>query len=266
MSAITLDAADEAAIDLARECLYRFFAAALSDPRGPAWAVLADPDERVLAGAAADLLRAEAEADPVPLGAGERPAADLDLFELLAALRRPREELAVEHDRVFGLVTVDACPPYETEYCPTKEPFYRAQQLADAAGFYRAFGLTGAQAAPDRPDHVARELEFLAHLLFLQRLADDGSPTAGEQAGVCGDAARRFFRDHVAWWVPSFAAGLHRRAGTGVYAALGRALAAFVPAERGRLNVSAPQAPVRVAPVERPEDDEAGCAGCAARA
>jgi TorA maturation chaperone TorD len=112
---------------------------------------------------------------------------------------------------------------------------------------------------------VARELEFLAHLLFLRRLADDGSPTGGERTGVCEDAARRFFRDHVAWWVPSFATGLCRRAGTGPYAALGRALAAFLPAERGRLGIKAPQAPVRPARPERSEED-AGCAGCAAGA
>jgi TorA maturation chaperone TorD len=197
----------------------------------------------------------------VPLGFGEQPPGDLDLSGLLAELLRPREELGAEYDRVFGLVSVRECPPYETEYCPAGEPFFRAQQLADVAGFYRAFGLTGARARPERPDHIALELEFMAHLLLKQRLADDGSPAGSERAEVCADAARRFFRDHLAWWGSSFATGLRRRAGGGLYAGVGRTLAAFLPAERGRLGVKAPLAPRRPAPVERPEEPE-GCAGC----
>src|SRR5215468_6340463 len=106
MTTAAPEAADTAAVDLARECLYRFFAAALSDPCGPGWGLLASPDDRWLAGAAADILRAEAAADPVPPGVGERPPDDLDLFAALAELRRPREDLGAEYDRVFGLVSV----------------------------------------------------------------------------------------------------------------------------------------------------------------
>jgi TorA maturation chaperone TorD len=263
MSTCTADVVETGASALARECLYRFFAAVLSDPRGPGWGAIADPDDRLLAAAAAAILREDAEAEPVPLGYGERPPADLDLYDLLGELRRPQEDLAAEYDRTFGLVSLRECPPYGTEYGPNSEPFFRAQQLADVAGFYAAFGVMGGRTRPERADHVALELEFLAHLLLKQRLAGD-SDEGRARAAVCADAARRFFRDHVVPWGPAFTAGLQRRGG--LYAQVGRALAAFLPTERSRFGIPIPKAPMRPLPSVRPEEESQGCAGCAAGA
>jgi TorA maturation chaperone TorD len=262
MSLILTDS-DLKAIDLAREALYRFLAAALTDPRSPGAERALDPVDQRLAVAAADLLRAEAEIDPVPLGFGELPPAHLDLTEAVAGLSGSPEDLEAEYDRAFGLVAARECPPYETEYCPNSEPFFRTQQMADVAGFYGAFGLTGSTARRERPDILTRELEFMAHLLLLTRLAEEGKipDPSGERAAVAADAARKFFGDHLSWWVPSFARGLAHRAGGGPYAALARVLAAFLPTERGRLGVKAPQSPVCAAD-ERAEG-ATECAGCA---
>jgi TorA maturation chaperone TorD len=208
-------------------------------------------------------LREEALADSVPLGFGELPAAALDLTDATAELLNSSDTLCAEYDRVFGLVYARECPPYETEYCPTAEPFFRAQQLADIAGFYRAFGITGAEAHPERPDHVVNELEFMAFLFLKKRLAADGNgPQSAEHAAVTAEARNEFFREHLAWWVPSFTAGLRRKAGDGLYFHIGRVLAAFLPAERGRFGVKAPQAPMQPRLIERPEE-AAGCVGCA---
>jgi TorA maturation chaperone TorD len=253
-----LDAAGAVAIDLARECLYRFLAAALSDPRSETYRLALDADNQRLARAAADLLRAEAEAAPVPLGFGELPAEDLDLAPVVAELHKPSGERCDAYDRAFGLVCAREGPPYETEYCPNAEPFFRAQQMADVAGFYRAHELETAQATHERPDHVSLELEFLAFVLLKKRLAADA-----ERRDICDATLRSFFRDHVAWWLPAFATGLRRRAGGGLYAAVGRVLAALLPAERGRLGVAAPRVPLEPAPVEPPEES-AACAGCPA--
>jgi TorA maturation chaperone TorD len=256
--------AAEAAIDLARECLYRFLAAALTDPSADSWDLLRDAGARRLAADAADLLRQEAGAGPVALGFGELPADGLDLTLVLAELGRSREGLTAEHDRVFGLVPSPECPPYETEYHATAEPFFRAQQLADVAGFYRAFGLESSRGRPERPDHLAMELEFMAFLLLKKRLASSGSADDNEgaaRARVCAEAEATFFRDHLAWWVPSFATGLRRKADGGLYAAVGRVLAALVPCERRRFGVAPPRLPLQAALIERPEE-QAGCAGC----
>jgi TorA maturation chaperone TorD len=165
---------------------------------------------------------------------------------------------------VFGLVLSRECPPYETEYYPSAEPFFRAQQLADIAGFYRAFGLQTAKATPERPDHLALELEFMAFLLRKERLAwasAEVNAAAMEQAGICAEAQQSFFRDHLAWWVPSFVMGLRRKAERGFYWAVGQILAAFMPSERPRLGVAAPRLPLQPALIERPEE-QTGCSEC----
>jgi TorA maturation chaperone TorD len=259
------DPAPELAVDLAREVLYRFLAAALRGPGGPDWCWVLDAEGRRLAGEAADLLRAEAEVESAPLGFGELPPEMLSARPVCAWFQRPDEELAAAYAQAFGLAAQPECPPYETEYQRNAEPFFRAQQMADVAGFYQAFGLEPAHAWPERPDHLALELEFMAFLLLKKRLARaEGGPDAAEQVQVCEAALRGFFRDHLAWWVPGFAVGLQRKAERGFCADLGRLLAAFIPVERVRLGVRAPRLPVEAIPTEPPEG--AGeCAGCAAR-
>jgi TorA maturation chaperone TorD len=251
------------AIDLARECLYRFLAAALSDPGGERWRLLLDFENQDLARDAADLLRDEAPA--VPLGCGELPSEALDVRALLLETIRPIEDLRAEYDRVFGLVPARECPPYETEYHPSSETFFRSQQLADIAGFYRAFALDPSRAEPERPDHVALELEFMAFLLLKKRLAlASGAPEEdiAERVSLCDEVERTFFRDHLAWWVPSFTTGLRRKAGSGFYAVAGRVLAALLPVERARFGLEAPRLSLPASLIERPEE-QAGCAGCA---
>jgi TorA maturation chaperone TorD len=255
---------DEGAVDLARECLYRFLAAALSDPAADSHRLALDADSQRLSWEAAELLRGEASGENIPLGFGEVPAQQLDLRPILQALRESADDRRAEYDRVFGLVASRECPPYETEYHPAGETFFRSQQLADVAGFYRAFALEPARATPERVDHIALELEFMAFLLLKKRLAlesIDWSPDAPEQVAVCEEALRDFFRDHLAWWVPSFAMGLRRKACAGLYAAVGQALAALVPLERRRWQVDPPRLPLQPALIERP-DEQPGCAGC----
>jgi TorA maturation chaperone TorD len=243
-------------VALARTYLHRFLAAALSDPYTTDVSLVLKPESQQLALGAADLMREEASQSPVPLGFGELPSSEFDLRPLMTELDISLECLRAEHDRVFGLVLSRECPPHETEYYPSAEPFFRAQQLADIAGFYRAFGLQTARDMPERPDHLALELEFMAFLLQKERLA-----RAPEQAGVCADAQRSFFGEHLAWWVPSFATGLRRKAGRGFYRAVGHVLAAFMPLERARLGVEVPRVPLQPALIERPEE-QTGCTGC----
>jgi len=251
---------------LARESLYRFLAAALCDPRNQMYRLVIVVENQTAAIMAAELLRDEAISELIPLGFGELPAENLDLSGLVAEFRRPLDDLLTEYDRTFGLIFTPECPPYETEYCPNSEPFFRAQQLADVAGFYRGFGLDIASSQPDRPDHIALELEFMSLLLTKERLAlTSDSPFAEEHAEICRNAQRKFFGEHLAWWAPSFASGLWRKAGDGLYAEVARVLAAFLPTERNQYEIKAPQLPVRPHLVERPEE-QSGCAGCSSSA
>jgi TorA maturation chaperone TorD len=262
---VTEGLSEDLATDLARECLYRFLAVVLSDPDAERWHFVTDADNQRLARDAADFLRKEAGADPLPLGFGELPTEHLDVRLVLEELSGPLAEVREEYDRVFGLVLSRECPSYETEYHSSSEAFFRSQQLADIAGFFRAFGIMPAQTAPERPDFLPLELEFVAFLLMKKRLArasGEPGPPATELVSICEDAERAFFRDHLAWWVPAFATGLRRKAGTGLYAALARVLAALIPVERRRLDIPAPRLPVQAALIEQPEE-QGGCADCA---
>ena len=255
-AAQTAISAEDVAIDLAAETLYRFFAAALRKPNVSGRGRLTDDGAAELAQLAAELLRSEFAGSTEPLGFGELPTTELDLRPALALYAA--DDLDAEHQRVFGLVMCRECPPYETEFQPVDEPFFRSQQMADISGFYRAFGLTLSDQWHERPDHLSLELEFLAFLLMKRRLAlADPDAAAAERATVCQQARVTFFRDHVNWWAASWACALWQKAETGFYAVLARALASFLSIERRRLGIEAAQTPqqVRVAAVTE-------CEGC----
>jgi nitrate reductase assembly molybdenum cofactor insertion protein NarJ len=107
-------------------------------------------------------------------------------------------DLQAEHRRVFGL-TGSLC--YETEYGLPHE-FRQSQEMADIAGFYRAFGFENGGLIRERPDYLSTELEFM-HTLTLKEVY---AREAGEQEHleVCVDAQRKFLRDHLAHWLPLF--------------------------------------------------------------
>lgn len=138
--------------------------------------------------------------------------------------------LQAEHRRAFGLAG-SLC--YETELGLPNE-FRQSQELADIAGFYRAFGFAVGGAVRERPDHVAAELEFM-HVLALKEAyaAENG---VAEHVEICVDAQRKFLQDHLARWVGPLAEALERSAGTGPYVALARLAADFVQADARRLG------------------------------
>jgi TorA maturation chaperone TorD len=252
------------AVDLARECLYRFLSAAIADPYSIGWGAVFDEPSRRLASDAAALLRAEIGTKDLSLAFGELPPAGLNVDSLVDHLEGPRDTIRLDYDRIFGLVVPRECPPYETEYHRAGDAFFRAQQLADVAGFYRAFGVDPSASPSERPDHIRLELEFMALLAMKKRLAaHEGDTTNEEHRSVCADAECKFFAEHLAWWVPSFAAGLRRKAECGFYVDLADALAALVSAERSYLDIPGPDGPAVPSLIERPEE-QSGCAGCAA--
>jgi TorA maturation chaperone TorD len=249
-----------AAVDLARECVYRFLSAVVGGPYSNAWGQALDPSAQDLALAAADLLDDRADDAPTP----DPASVESEITRLVEELRAPMDVCRSDYDRIFGLVTPKECPPYETEYYPTQETFARSQEMADVAGFYHAFGIEPAQSSPERPDHLSLELEFMAFLLMKRREAlanADIDPDAAEHADICDQVQRDFFRDHLAWWTPTFAAGLRRKAGYGLHHALAGVLTAWVPDECRRLGIEAVLRPLRPELIEHPEE-QSGCVSC----
>ncbi len=166
-------------------------------------------------------------------------------------------DLQAEHRRAFGL-TGSLC--YETEYGLPHE-FRQSQEMADIAGFYRAFGFDVGGAIHERPDHLATELEFM-HILTLKEAYALSSGQL-DRADICVDAQRKFLRDHLARWVDWFKTRLLQSEVDGVYAALTDLTTAFIGAEADRLE--ARPEPLRVMELKpTPFDPDFSCGDCAA--
>lgn len=249
----------DGALCLARQALYRFSALAVVDPRRGTWEQLSHPATIHLVRAAVALVRAEPAAESRSLGLGERPLVDLNSGLVFKWLPTNADALNAQYEQAFGLLVSSNCPPYETEYINSKFTFQRSQGLADIAGFYSAFGLEPSTFHPERHDHLALELEFMAFLLGLERAAaeSDSADRLGRRA-VCRDAQRRFLAEHLIWWVPTFARLLSRQDPGGFYDATSQFLAAFLTAERSLAGIPAPQGQVTPSTVESPDE----CSGC----
>jgi TorA maturation chaperone TorD len=94
--------------------------------------------------------------------------------------------------------------PCETDY--EHDGFAKARQLADIAGFYRAFGLKVAVDRPGPADFIATELEFMS--IVAQRQAYAAANGWHEQRQVCEEAQRAFLEDHLGRWLPAFCRAL----------------------------------------------------------
>lgn len=132
--------------------------------------------------------------------------------------------VAAVHSRIFYQSTP---PPYETSHAGGS-----AAELADIAGFYRAFGVT---LSGDKPDHLVAELEFLALLLAKEARAVESGQA--ERAAVCADARARFLRDHLATWTDAFADAVGERHPGSVWSHLALASARCVRAEASEAGV-----------------------------
>src|SRR5690242_2596563 len=133
MSAIILETA---AVDTARQYVYRLFSLLLADPKSQRWQALYHRSFPATAIAAGELLREEVAGSAVGPAPGEVSGDDFDLRKLLNFLKS-HDAMLDEYQQIFGLMVSKKCPPYETEYCPQTFSVYRSQQLADIAGFYR---------------------------------------------------------------------------------------------------------------------------------
>lgn len=163
----------------------------------------------------------------------QRLAEDSDL---VAEARSLCEQLdGVELDRLrngyhhaFDESSGTRCAPTEMDQLdgPPQLEMTRTFEMADVAGFYKAFGV---EVDPEgvRVDHITSELEFMNLLAVKESIAlqDEGD---GEHAQICRDASRAFLRDHLGRWAPRLGALLDESDADPVFSATGRLLRAFV--------------------------------------
>lgn len=254
-----IDPCCDLALVTARQMLYRFASLTLFDPKVGSWSELQKLHSNDLLFDAAAIVRAEPAAEAKSLHRGERPLEFLRPERVLAELPLNEAAYTAHYEQTFGLVVCGDCPPYETEYVDAKFTFQRSNGLADIAGFYQAFGLQQSEMHPERPDHLALELEFMAWLLGLKRAAlAGGASELDERVEICQNAEKRFLAEHLTWWTPTFATLLEHRRPTGYYGAVARFVAALSTAERALFRIENPEPAAAPSTIERPEE----CEGC----
>jgi TorA maturation chaperone TorD len=184
---------------------------------------------------------------------------DEGLAECLADLEHALQEegllveLAPAYESLFGGAV--RCPPYEGSY--ERDPIRSSRELADVAGFYRAFGASASGPAAERADHAGCELEFLS-FLSVKRLASKEAGDA-EAAAVCAEAETAFLRDHLGRWFPAFCMEVAKASDAFVYRLLAVTGERFLAAELARRGIEA--SPVRPRRHTAVEGDEVTCGG-----
>jgi TorA maturation chaperone TorD len=191
-------------------------------------------------------------------GAGPRPVAPAYAPTLRAVLRAWRavsaECLGAEYSRLFlgaGLV-----PLREGGYGDGLRFAGQPIDIADLNGFYRAFGFEVSASAPNPPDHLGTEVEFLSLLHIKRAMALDRGRR--REVRIVDHAMARFLEDHLARWVGAFGLAL-REAGAGAtYVLLAELAGKVVSAECARLGVR-PRAAGRGTAIDPMESDELIC-------
>ena len=189
-------------------------------------------------------------------------ALDDDIEEAASALEEalPTEasELRSAYAAAFGNENESTVSQYETGYAPGTL-VTNTNQLADMAGFYRAFGLDIAAGRRDRADYLSTQLEFAGHLAAQRAYFEEEGDETG--AKVVTDARASFIEDHLGRWVPRFVAEVREEVDEPFYRTLSNLLGALVENENEVLAISPaefeaePTAPLESLPgMERDEE------------
>jgi TorA maturation chaperone TorD len=173
------------------------------------------------------------------------------------------DDLYYEWGSLFGVEEGVTVSQYELTYLPGPL-MTNSRDMADIAGFYKAFDLSLAEGENDRKDLLGFQLEFLSHLClreaYLRREGDD------EGVHVVVGARRSFVEDHLGRWFWRFADEVCKYDDGGFYAALTDLLSALVERELELLEVDPDWVPDDPEVIEWNEDvfgdSGRGCGGC----
>lgn len=151
--------------------------------------------------------------------------------------------LAGAYDRLFGHTPRGRVCPYEMEY-GADELFRQAHELAEIAGYYRAFGLQPRPGVGERIDHIGCECEFVSFLCCKEAFLIDLLAASADVDAAQADtleatqlAQRSFLRRHLARFGIAFATRLTAEDPDGPYGAAGDLLRHVLAADCARCQV-----------------------------
>jgi anaerobic sulfite reductase subunit A len=141
-------------------------------------------------------------------------------------LQRPKSglltALAVDYARVFlgaGIADGIVAYPYASVYT-SPERLIMQDARDKVVSAYRAEGLDKSDAMAVPEDHIALELEFMAHLCQETRRAVDAEDRAA--VSTCLQQQTSFLTQHLLNWVPAFCADIQACADTDFYKGLAK--------------------------------------------
>ena len=141
----------------------------------------------------------------------------------------PLTDLAVDYARTFlgaGVFEDVAASPYESVYT-SKERLIMQEARDQVLAVYNAGGLCLDESAEIPEDHIALELEFLAHLC--REILNTGDDRVRVSALLVEQ--KKFIERHIVNWIPAFCADIEKCASTDFYRALGKITRGFLRME-----------------------------------
>lgn len=149
------------------------------------------------------------------------------------------------------------CSPYETDYT-SSHAFMQARDLADVAGFYRAFGYEPPPGG-ERVDHAAFELEFLYALAHQEAALQRAGDTEG--SNICRDATLKFLESHTGRFLGRFEEAVSTSGTHPFFIEMARIARLVVDQDVADLGLH-PAPPPAWSNMLAQEPDEAQCGAC----
>ncbi len=163
-----------------------------------------------------------------------------EFFQLIERLEKTLTSLNYtglfdEYAQLFESQGKLIATPYESVYTmeTPQHGLTQQAQLADIAGFYKAFGLEISEERPDRVDHITTELEFMHVLAYKESVALQNNEK--EHVEIVQDAQRSFMNDHLGRWAGKFRERLNQIGDGTFYGVLAEVLELWVSLDRNYL-------------------------------
>lgn len=151
---------------------------------------------------------------------------------------RPHQEvlkdMKVEYNRLFVGPGHVAAPPYESVYKTRNADNEIGVVMGDAAiavkRFYRQAGIELSDGFKDLPDHIAVELQFMAHLCSLEAESqEDGKDSLNSMQA-------KFLTEHLGSWIADFSHAVCHSMHSDFYCSIARLAEVWVKFELDALQ------------------------------